>query len=144
MENQQANVSGVDRSVVSIGTAGAITNNVNAPARGDHTGNLPELLARLAGLLPELGLPPEAHAEVEAEIRTVEAQLGSPRPKRAIIDESLCTIRRLLEGVAGMPPTRSSSARSTSSSQGSAAGLLQTPPAAAAGPGRQNVHHRRT
>jgi hypothetical protein len=38
MENRPVNISGVTGSVVSIGTAGAITNNVNAPARGDAVG----------------------------------------------------------------------------------------------------------
>lgn len=35
METRRVNVSGVDRSVVSIGTAGAITNNVNEAATGE-------------------------------------------------------------------------------------------------------------
>jgi hypothetical protein len=102
MENRQANVSGVNGSVVSIGTAGAITNTVNAPPAADRTEGLAELLARLAGMLPELRLPPEAHAEVEAEIQTLNAQLGSPRPKPAIVQESLRAIRGVLEGVAGI------------------------------------------
>lgn len=101
MENRQANVRGVNRSVVSIGTAGAITNHVDAPARGDRPDELEEVLARLAGLLPEMRLHPEQSAEVDAEIRTVQAQLGSPRPKRAIVQASLRTIRSLLESVAG-------------------------------------------
>lgn len=101
MENRQANVRNVNRSVVSIGDSGAITNQVGVQAQGDRAGTLEEVLARLATLLPELRLPPNTRAEVEAEIRTVEAQVGSPRPKRAIIHESMRTIRAVLEGAAG-------------------------------------------
>lgn len=103
MENLQANVSRVDRSVVSIGTSGAITNHVNDPSRGDRAATLPELLADLAGLLPEMPLRPEEVAGIEAEIRTAQAQLGSPRPRRAIVQESLCAIRGLLQSVAENP-----------------------------------------
>lgn len=101
MENRQANVRNVNRSVVSIGNAGAITNQVGAHPQGDRAGTIEEVLARLGALLPEMALAPETRAEVEAEIRTVEAQVGSPRPKRAIIHESLRTIRAVLEGAAG-------------------------------------------
>jgi hypothetical protein len=101
MENRQANVRNVNRSVVSIGNAGAITNQVGANPQGERAGSLEEVLARLAALLPEMALPPETRAEVEAEIRTAEAQVGSPRPKRAIIHESMRTIRAVLEGGAG-------------------------------------------
>jgi len=100
MENRQANVRNVNRSVVSIGNAGAITNQVRAEPL-DRTETLDEVLARVAALLPETALSPETRAEVEAEIRTVEAQVSSPRPKRAIIHESLRTIRAVLEGAAG-------------------------------------------
>jgi hypothetical protein len=101
MENRQANVRNVNGSVVSIGNAGAITNQVGAEPPGDRAGTLEEVLSRLAALLPELTLPPETRAELEAEIRTVEAQVGSPRPKKAIIHESMRTIRAVLEGAAG-------------------------------------------
>jgi hypothetical protein len=104
MENRQANVRNVNRSVVSIGNAGAITNQVGAEPQ-NRAGTVDEVLARVAALLPELALPPETRAEVEAEIRTVEAQVGSPRPKRAIIHESLRTIRAVLEGAAGNAAT---------------------------------------
>lgn len=99
MENRQANVSGVNHSVVSIGTAGAIANTVIQPASGADT--LSDLLAQLEGLLQGMPLDPAARDEVQAEVRTVQAQLGSPRPKRPIVQESLRTIRTLLEGVAG-------------------------------------------
>lgn len=103
MENQQANVSGVNRSVVSIGTAGPITNHVSDPSRGGHAATLSDLLTDLARLLPEIPLRPGEVAEIEAEIRTVQAQLGSPRPRRAVVQESVRAIRGLLQGVAENP-----------------------------------------
>lgn len=101
MENRQANVSGVNRSVVSIGSAGAITNQVIEAPGGAGSGSLEDLLAQLDRLLPEMSLEPDARDEIQAEIQTARAQLGSPRPKSTIIRESLRTIRGLLEGVAG-------------------------------------------
>lgn len=101
MENRQANVSNVNRSVVSIGTAGAISNNVVQPPAGGPPTDLPDLLSRLHGVLPQMPLEPAVRDEIQAEIHTAQAQLGSPRPKQTIIQESLRTIRSLLEGVAG-------------------------------------------
>jgi len=100
MENRQANVRNVNRSVVSIGNAGAITNRVGTEPL-DRAVAIDELLARLGTLLPEMELPPETRAEVEAEIRTLAAQVGSPRPKWSIVHESLSTIRQVLNGIAG-------------------------------------------
>lgn len=101
MEHQQANVSGVSKSVVSIGTSGAITNNVIETTGGAHAGSLPDLLAELAALLPGMPLAPDARDEIQAEIQTARAQLGSPRPRQPVIQECLRTIRALLEEVAG-------------------------------------------
>jgi hypothetical protein len=101
MENRQANVGNVNRSVVSIGTAGAISNTVVQPPAGAPATDLPDLLARLSGVLPQMPLEPAVRGEIQAEIHTAQAQLGSPRPKQTIIRESLRTIRGLLEGVAG-------------------------------------------
>lgn len=51
--------------------------------------------------LPDLGLAQQAHQEASAEMRTIEAQLESPRPKHPIVREGLRSIRAILEGVAG-------------------------------------------
>jgi len=101
MEHLQANIRGVNRSVVAVGTTGDITHSVTESAGDPGIGNLPELLALLNGTLPELSLDPSTRAEVQAEIQTAQAQLASPRPKQVIIGESLRTIRAILEGVAG-------------------------------------------
>lgn len=40
-------------------------------------------------------------AELQSELATLEAQHHSPKPKRAIVRESLSTVRSIVEGVAG-------------------------------------------
>jgi hypothetical protein len=51
--------------------------------------------------MPELDLEPEAKAEAESEVASIEAQLNSPRPKTVIIQECLQSLRAILEGLAG-------------------------------------------
>lgn len=58
-------------------------------------------LVDLRQSLDRLGVDGEVHQEIAAEIRTVEAQLESPRPKSTIVRESLSSLRRILEGAAG-------------------------------------------
>lgn len=59
------------------------------------------LMRQIKDLLPEMPLQSEEKAELTAEIQTVEVQLASPKPKPKILQESLQTIRSILEGVAG-------------------------------------------
>jgi hypothetical protein len=42
----------------------------------------------------------ELVAEAEAELKTLDAQVGSPKPKRAVVTESLRTLRSLVENFA--------------------------------------------
>ncbi len=49
----------------------------------------------------EFGLQDKDQAELDAEIGTVESQIASPKPKESIINESLQSIRSILEGAAG-------------------------------------------
>jgi len=51
--------------------------------------------------LGSLDLRDDQRREVEAEIRTVESQLESPKPKTSIIREGLESLRRILEGAGG-------------------------------------------
>jgi AbiTii len=60
-----------------------------------------KLADRIAGALPQLQLSPDHEAEVKAELATIEAQVGSPKPKRGVITESLRSLRTVLEGAAG-------------------------------------------
>lgn len=41
---------------------------------------------------------PDNKADVQAAISTIESQINSPKPKAAIIQEALQSIRRVLEG----------------------------------------------
>lgn len=59
-----------------------------------------ELTAALRQKLASLPLTKETKQEAEAELQTVEAQLRSSKPKIAILQESLRTLRHLIEGVA--------------------------------------------
>jgi len=62
---------------------------------------LRHLIEDLRGSLNQLNLPEQSRDEAQAEIATVRAQLASPKPKPAIIGESLRSIRTILEGAAG-------------------------------------------
>jgi hypothetical protein len=48
-----------------------------------------------------LGLDASKAEEARAEVKTIGAQLDSPRPKPAVIRESLTSLRALVEGAAG-------------------------------------------
>ena len=60
-----------------------------------------EFVSDLKNLLFELKLSEEAHAEVEADIETIESQIKSPRPKATIIRECLASLRSIFEGIVG-------------------------------------------
>ena len=47
-----------------------------------------------------LPLSPAVASELASDISTVESQLASPNPKRAIIRDGLHSVKRILEGVA--------------------------------------------
>ncbi|HDS1200496.1 MULTISPECIES: hypothetical protein [Shewanella] len=59
-----------------------------------------EFIGKLKSALPELNLDDSSHSEISADIATVEAQIGSERPKGGIIKESLLSIQHVLEGAA--------------------------------------------
>jgi len=58
-------------------------------------------IAALRANLSSLDLSRDQRQEAEAELRTVEAQISSPKPKPSIVAESLRSIRSILEGAAG-------------------------------------------
>jgi hypothetical protein len=62
---------------------------------------LKEFLEKVQNQIEDLHLPIEEREELEAEIKTAEIQISSPKPKHGIIRESLISIRRILEGTAG-------------------------------------------
>lgn len=60
-----------------------------------------KLASKLRSSLSDLNLEKNAQEELEHEIATLDAQLGSPKPKSAIIRESSRSIRTILEGATG-------------------------------------------
>jgi len=60
-----------------------------------------EFTKELQANFANLSLTPEVQDELRAEAQTIETQAGSPKPKPAIIRESLRSIRTILEGAAG-------------------------------------------
>ncbi|MBB4634334.1 hypothetical protein [Longimicrobium terrae] len=97
MEAQRTDGDDVHRSMVSAGLI--FTASVNPPAGELRVQELQRLLWQVAVMLPEMPLRDTDRAEARAELRTVQAQLGSPRPKLTILRESLHTIRGMLAGI---------------------------------------------
>jgi hypothetical protein len=53
----------------------------------------------------QLDLDEEQRSEIEADIQTIEAQLGSPRPKAQLLEISLQSIKRTIEEASSVPGT---------------------------------------
>lgn len=62
---------------------------------------LKKVLDALNEAINQLKLDSEEQAELTAEMRTLESQASSPKPKDSIIRESLSSVTRILEGAAG-------------------------------------------
>lgn len=62
---------------------------------------LREFFEALKKQIDSISLTPEAKRELEAEIKTAEAQVNSPRPRHPAIRETLTSIKRILEGAGG-------------------------------------------
>jgi AbiTii len=60
-----------------------------------------EFLTKLRDKASELNLVADSKAELESELKTIEAQVESPKPKDSILRESLGSVRRILESAAG-------------------------------------------
>ena len=75
----------------------------NANAREDaglKDSQTQSILTRIEELkkhIARLKVEPEEKSGLEAEVRTIEAQIGSPKPKSSILDESLGSMRAILE-----------------------------------------------
>jgi hypothetical protein len=62
---------------------------------------LKKIIRSLRESLDDLGLEGDIKDELISEIRTLESQTDSPKPKLSILKESLISARRILEGAAG-------------------------------------------
>jgi hypothetical protein len=58
-------------------------------------------IAELKAISGQAGADANRGAEFSAQVATLEAQIASPRPNRAILREALATIRSVLESMAG-------------------------------------------
>ncbi|CAK1746763.1 AbiTii domain-containing protein [Vibrio crassostreae] len=63
--------------------------------------NLKEFIEQFNKYSTQLEIDAPLKEELQAEVSTVEVQLNSPKPKPAIINESVKTIRNILEGISG-------------------------------------------
>jgi hypothetical protein len=61
---------------------------------------LEQIIEELKGIAERLQIP-QQQKDVKAEIKTIEGQLSSSKPKIKVITESLSDIRSILEGVSG-------------------------------------------
>ena len=55
----------------------------------------------LQGSISQLDLEEDTQAELEADLRTLEGQVSSPKPKKEVVRPVLQSIQRILEGAAG-------------------------------------------
>jgi hypothetical protein len=89
---------GIERSQIQIESVNSAQNL--AVNQFDYS-KLKELIQALKDSVEELGLEDGAIAELMAEIRTLESQAASPKPKAFIIRELLLSVKNILEGAAG-------------------------------------------
>lgn len=67
---------------------------------GMNIAEVVQLIEKIKDSIGEKSLDGDKRDELNAEIKTVEAQAASPRPKQSVIKDSLWTIRSILEGLA--------------------------------------------
>lgn len=87
-------VSGDISGQVQVGTTGS------TQTMGVSPDDLRTLVFHIRAIVEALMLEPDEAAEIEADLRTVEAQADSPKPKSGIVREALSSTRTVLEGVA--------------------------------------------
>ena len=87
----------MEQSQIQQGTVGS----TQSASFSFNAGAITSFVSELKAALPQLGLSQDASSEVDAEIKTIEAQLGSSRPKGSIVKESLASVRRILESASG-------------------------------------------
>ena len=80
---------------------GTVASQQSAVFNSSSKNEIQALLSQLKSQLSELKLTLDAEADLETDVATIEIQLNSPRPKTGIINESLGSIRNILEGAAG-------------------------------------------
>lgn len=69
--------------------------------QGFDISQLKNIIRDLKASLDKIGIEGDTKAELLSEIRTLESQTDSPKPKTSILRESLISVRKILEGAAG-------------------------------------------
>ena len=88
----------IEHSQVQVDTADSIQ---KGSFKEIDVSQLKDFINTLKLSLDKLGIEGDNKAELISEIRTLESQTDSPKPKTSIIRESLASVRRILEGAAG-------------------------------------------
>ena len=91
------NVGNMHGSSIQQGSQGA-TSLIDYKSRGAELRNL---LEEMKNSVDDLRLSAAARTQLQADVRTVEAQLESPNPKPSIIRESLHSLKTIMENAAG-------------------------------------------
>jgi hypothetical protein len=82
-------------------TGSVIQQGSHNTATVNYQNDVERVLEEIRPLLNAAKLAPDAKAELRAEYATVDAQMKSPKPKHAIIRESLASARHILEHAFG-------------------------------------------
>ena len=69
--------------------------------QGLNTGQINSFINAVCEILPQLSLTNTSQEELKAEVNTIKAQVGSPKPKDGIIKQSLSSIKSILEKASG-------------------------------------------
>lgn len=64
--------------------------------------DLKEIVTELRQILSHPQIPLERKQELEAEVRTIESQLSSPKPKTRVIKETVLSTRDIVESLSGI------------------------------------------
>ncbi|WP_335714973.1 hypothetical protein [Neobacillus drentensis] len=67
-------------------------------ANGVDVGQISDFIKQLKENLHQVGLPKEQQAVVESEVETISAELVSAQPQPTVIQQSLQSIRTMIEG----------------------------------------------
>tara|TARA_R110000751_G_scaffold30291_3_gene77624 strand:- start:1280 stop:1933 length:654 start_codon:yes stop_codon:yes gene_type:complete len=95
------NILNVETMIGSNIQQGTIGSSQNIELSADFITELKSFVAELKDQQSHLDLAEEEGAEFNSEVATIEAQMVSPKPKRAILKECLGSLKRILEGAAG-------------------------------------------
>ena len=95
------NITNIGRDAVSSQFQSGVSMSTQSNKESVQPENLKSFLFSLRNQLDKLDLKEDEFSEVDADIKCIDAQLLSANPKKSIINESLISIRNILEGFTG-------------------------------------------